>query len=188
MEVSVTEPATARRPSPRPRPAGTPPRPDQPHLRVVETPNSEMPSSGSPVQAPTETISAGHDLGGNRSGIPGFRVRRPFTWAATRTYWTPPALFTDRPASLADLRDYATAAPWTSQNTGLLRGFGVGWYRTVAYPATVACRYWEWAWQRPLRVALHLGLVKVAAMTGPGIWVTDHLVYPAARVAGHIFL
>jgi hypothetical protein len=97
-------------------------------------------------------------------------------------------VFTERPPSLADLHAYARQAPWTAQQTGLIRGAGVGYYRFVAYPRTVYLRYKAWFWERPLRLAAYAGGLKLASMTGPGGWVVDHVVYPAAQLAGHIFL
>lgn len=182
---------TVHRPSPRPRPAGTVSRPaDNPHLRVVPPPadTSEVPTSGNPAEPTTETISAGQSGSPTVEAKSGFRVRLTAAFNATRDYWTPPAVFVDRPASLADLAAYAKQAPWTAQQTGAIRAFGVGYYRFVAYPYTVVSRYREWFAQRPLRTFALLGGIKLAAMTGPGIWVVDHILYPAARLAGHIFL
>jgi hypothetical protein len=193
MKESVVTEATATagtyRPSPRPRPAGQP-RPDSAHLHVVPTPpiSESVPTSGNPAQAPAETISAGQSGSRALTDTSGFRVRTADAWAATKAYWTPPALFTGTPATLQDLADYAKHAPWTHSNTGLLRKTGVGYYRTFAYPHTVVSRYWEWTVQRPGRLFANLGLIKLAAMTGPGAWVVDTVIYPAARLVGHILL
>lgn len=186
----MTDTAAAWRPSPRPRPGVQRPA-DPPHLRVVPD-SSEVPTSGTPEGAPSETITAG------QSGSPavetsptsdlGFRTRAANLYTASRTYWTPPAVFTDQPASLAELADYARHAPWTSQNAGVMRAFGVWWYRLAGYPATVTGRYAEWVWQRPGRFLLTAGVVKLVALTGPGSWAVDHIVYPAAHLAGRIFL
>lgn len=189
----MTESATAGvyRPSPRPRPAGAPSRPDSPHLHVVR-PKSELPTSGTGGEAPADSISAGQHgpaaVSDTAVSEIGFRVRAAGLWQASKTYWTPPAVFTDRPASLAELADYASLAPWTSQNTGLARGFGVWYHRVFGYPYTVVSRYREWFVQRPLRFAALVGGVKLASMTGPGAWVVDTIVYPAARTVGHILL
>lgn len=185
----MIEPATAvRRPSPRPRPADEPARPTPGHLRVVPDPNSEMPTSGNPEAPPTETITAGQDgsptVSTADTSESGFR-----TWITrSRDYWTAPKLYTDRPASLADLAQYAKHAPWTAQQTGPARTFGVWYYRAVAYPYTAWGRTKEHFVQRPLRFATLLGVIKVASMTGPGGWIVDHLIYPAAHLAGHVFL
>lgn len=153
---------------------------------------SEVPTSGTRRGAPTGTITAGQsgstvgdDVTVSESG---FRVRLAAAVTATRDYWTAPAVFTDRPASLAELAEYAKQAPWTHERTGLVRGLGVGYYRSFAYPYTVVSRYREWFAQRPLRLLALAGGVKLAALTGPGSWAVDHLVYPAAHLAGHIFL
>lgn len=173
-----TPAGAARRPSPRP-------------LRVVPDPppaGSEVPTSGNPGSRPVESISAGQDGSTQVSEVPGFRVRAAGWWATTRSYWTPPAGFTDRPASLQELAAYARHAPWTAQQSGPLRALGVGWYRLVGYPKTVKNRYSEWVWQRPLRLAAHIGVIKLVSLTGPGAWTVDHIVYPAAQLAGRIFL
>jgi hypothetical protein len=203
--VNDTATAEARRPSPRPHPAGAPSRPvDRPDLRVVPPPddmfvdvaeqvrNPEMPNAGSPEGAPEERISAGQDAPTVETDVPtsgsSLRVKVSNAWTAAGAYWTPPALFTDRPASLAELAQYAKTAPWTAQTTGPVRAAGVWHYRLVGYPYTTVSRYREWAVQRPLRLAAHLGALKLAASTGPGIWLVDHIVYPVAHLAGHVFL
>lgn len=191
--------APAYRPSPRPRPAGAPVRPvDDRRLRVVPTTApacdnpSELPSSGTPAEAPAVIVSAG------QSGSPtaktsenawtGFRTRTTRAWTASKAYWAPPAVFTQRPASLADLATYARQAPWTADSHGPIRAFGLWYYRCVAYPHTVASRYTEWFVQRPLRFAALLGGLKIASLTGPGSWAVDNIVYPAVQLAGHVFL
>ncbi len=106
----------------------------------------------------------------------------------SRDYWTTPGLYTTRPASLADLAEYAKHAPWTAQQHGPIRTFGVWYYRLFAYPYTAWGRTKEHMVQRPLRFAALLGGIKLASMTGPGAWVVDHIVFPVAHYAGHVFL
>jgi hypothetical protein len=203
--VNDTATAEARRPSPRPHPAGAPSRPvDRPDLRVVPPPddmfvdvaeqvrNPEMPNAGSNEGPPESEITAGQGAPTVETDVPtsgsSLRVKVSDLWTAAGAYWTPPALFTDRPASLAELSQYARTAPWTAQTAGLLRAAGIWHYRLVGYPKTVVNRYSEWVWQRPLRLAAHLAGLKLAASTGPGIWLVDHIVYPVAQFAGHLFL
>lgn len=174
--------AGVRRPSPRPRPD------TGPRLTVVPHSNSEVPTSAPTVGAGVDPITAGQSGSRRERSERWFRTWASRTYAASRDYWTPPALFTDPPASLADLAAYARTAPWTHQNTGVIRGAGVGYYRFVAYPKTVLSRYSEWVWQRPLRLAMHLAGIKLFAHTPPGMWLVDHLIYPGAHLAGHIFL
>lgn len=192
----MTDAAQAYRPSPRPRPAGAPSRPvEAPRLHVVPPPadpGSEVPTSERRQGAPTDSVAAGQsgsstETAGSTSDL-GFRVHVATVWSATRAYWTPPVVFTAQPASLADLAAYAKQAPWTSQDAGLIRSFGVWYYRAFGYPYTVISRYREWFAQRPLRFAALLGGIKLAALTGPGSWVVHTVVYPAAQYAGHIFL
>jgi hypothetical protein len=117
-----------------------------------------------------------------------FRVGFRTFLGASRTYWNPPSVFTDQPASLQDLVTYAEQAPWTQAKTGPVRAFGIWYQRLIAIPYTVTGRYTEWFAQRPLRFAALLGGIKLASMTGPGGWVVDHIVYPAAQLAGRILL
>lgn len=182
--------ATAYRPSPRPRPAGALTRPaDGPKLHVVPDAGLQ-PETATTQIPPVDHIPAGQDLAvrGFRARIAGFAAPFRSLAASSRAYWTPPAGFLNQPASLADLAAYARTAPWTAQQSGLIRTAGICWYRYVGYPTTVACRYWEWVWQRPGRVLFHAGGIKILAMTGPGGFVVDHVIYPAASLAGHIFL
>lgn len=191
----MPEPATAaRRPSPRPRLRLVDDHPGLDYVPAAErdNSNSEVPVSGSPEVPPAEIVSAGHS---DQPADPeaqtsenGLFDRARHAWAATTAYWTPPRLFTDQPASLADLAQYAKAAPWTAQQTGIFRTAGTGYYRWAAYPVTVMCRYTEWVWQRPGRLAAHTAMAKLFALTGPGTWVVDHIVYPAAHTVGHILL
>ncbi len=175
------------------RPAGGQPRTHPNHLRVVSQDQSELPTSATSEDSqpvPADRVSAGQaqpaEVSDTASSDSRFRVSA--LWAATRDYWTPPKIFTDQPASLADLAAYAKTGPWTHQKTGPARALGVGYYRTVGYPYTVVSRYREYIAQRPGRLLVALGGIKLAASTGPGIWVVDHLIYPAAQLVGHILL
>jgi hypothetical protein len=194
METTVPEPATAtRRPSPYPRAAESASRPAAAHLRVVPEPEPAatlQPETATTENTPLDHVSAGHDHPDDAHDSPVAEptAASPGLWARSKAYWTPPQIFTDRPASLAELADYAKYAPWTHQNSGLIRGAGIGYYRALTYPYTTVSRYREWVTQRPGRLLLHLAGVKLFALTGPGTWVVDHLVYPAAQFAGHVFL
>lgn len=104
------------------------------------------------------------------------------------TYFTPPTILADRPASIPELATYAHEGGWTRQQHGLLRASGIWWWRLVGLPKTVISRYREWIWQRPGRVIPVLLLIKLLALTGPGMWVVDHLFLPAARAAVWLLL
>lgn len=190
--------AAAWRPGPR---VDNPQRPaeDRPRLHVVPEPAADsatcnlQPETAEP-DTPTEEFPQVSDHPDSATQAAA-RLQISGLWASTKdltartgAYWTPPALFTDQPASLAELADYAHHAPWTHQHNGLIRGAGVGYWRGVAHPYTVVSRYREWVMQRPGRLLVHLGAVKLLAHTTPGVWVVDHLVYPAATFAGHLFL
>lgn len=188
----MTDQATARRPSPRPRPAGAPSRPGEaPRLHVVPQPADTLqPEPCNDENTPLAHVSAGQDLAGGATSPPvavpaaGWRAYL----AAARRYWTPPAVFTERPPSLANLAAYAKQAPWTHQQAGPIRTAGIAYYRFAGYPYTVCSRYTEWFAQRPMRMVCLLGGIKLLALTGPGDWAVHTLVYPAAHLAGRIFL
>src|SRR5690349_8388711 len=114
MESTVTEPATARRPSPRPRPADEPP-----HLRIVPA-QTEIPetcnlqsSPGAPSGEDPQVSGLSGRADAETATAPRARIAQ--FWASAVAYWTPPAIFTEPPASLAELRSYATTAPWIAQ-------------------------------------------------------------------------
>jgi hypothetical protein len=190
----MTDQAAVYRPSPRPRPAGAPPRPGDAaaKLRVVppilqDDLQSETAAAEDTRSITSEQVKPSGTSAALQSATP-LKARIRGLAAASRAYWTAPSIFTDRPASLEELAAYAKRAPWTHQQTGIIRAAGVGYYRTIAYPYTVVSRYREWFAQRPLRFAALLGGIKLFALTGPGDWVVHTVVYPAAQLAGHIFL
>jgi hypothetical protein len=187
MEDAMSDAAYAYRPGT--RPAAAPSRPDNPHLHVVPDPDLQS-ETATGEDAPSITSPQVNDHAADADAAPHFTLGDRFWLLRTsvKDYWTPPAVFTEQPASLADLASYAKVAPWTHQPTGLLRGLGVGYYRFVGYPYTVISRYREWFAQRPLRFALLLGGVKLAALTGPGDWVVHTVLYPVAQFAGRTLL
>ena len=79
-------------------------------------------------------------------------------------------MWTDQPASLADLRHYAERAPWTSQRGGFVRGSGRAFWLLVGRSATVTLRYREWIWQRPGRLLTAAVLLFLLGHTTPGRW------------------
>jgi hypothetical protein len=190
-EPAVTDSAAAFAP-PGVRRTGAPSRPADPRTRlhVVPEPATLQSETATSTCTPTEHVSAAQivsDSANPDAGplqIAGWRG----LYERTRGYWTPPAIFTQTPATLAELAEYARYAPWTQQSSGIFRAAGIGYYRLVAYPATVGHRYGEWVAQRPGRLLIHMAGIKLAAMTGPGIWLVDHLIYPAARIVGQILL
>lgn len=207
--MNDTATAEARRPNPRPRPAGAPSRPVD-HLRVVPPPPDDMfvDDPASPLEAEPCTLQPEPDEDTTPTAeFPQVNVntdgahpdpahsRVQGVWASTKAaaartgaYWTPPALFTDQPASLADLAQYARHAPWTAQNRGAIRKAGAVYWSGLALPYTTVSRYREWVIQRPGRLLVHLGAIKLLALTTPGIWAVDNLIYPVAQLAGHLFL
>lgn len=119
---------------------------------------------------------------------------------AASAYFTPPAVLTERPASVAELRAYAEQADWTASPAacvdehgrrhapGTIRRLGIWWYRLVGLPTTVACRYAEWIAQRPGRAIPVFVLWKLCISSGPGPWVSDNVILPAAHAAAWILL
>ena len=196
--------APTYRPSPRPRPVAAPGRDgDAPTLRLITDRDPE--TCIADLQAPpAERETPPGRLTGLKSAITVSSDWVSARVAASTAYWTPPAVFTDKPASLAELAEYARHAPWTDQayiaqpytdettkkqvKTGPIRAAGIWYYRGLAYPYTVISRYREWFVQRPMRLVALVGAVKLAAATDPGIWAVHHLIYPAATLAGRIFL
>lgn len=171
------------------RPAGPSSRPDNPRLHVVPDPALQPETEiGDDAPSITSPQVNDHAVRGDPVADFTFSARISRFWTASKDYWTPPAIFTEAAPSLADLSAYAKTAPWTHQHTGLLRTLGVGYYRAVGYPYTVWSRYKEHVLQRPGRLIVHLGLLKVASLTGPGDWVVHTVVYPVAQFAGHLFL
>ncbi|MFG1847751.1 hypothetical protein [Micromonospora carbonacea] len=98
---------------------------------------------------------------------------------ASRAYWVPPNLLTQPPASVAELAAYAHHAGWTGSVSGPIRNLGIVWHRAVSLPITVACRYVEWTWQRPMRALPIFGVWKLLILTGPGPQIADTVIRPA---------
>ena len=115
-------------------------------------------------------------------------------------YFTPPAVLTERPASMPELSAYAHRGDWTKrkaeparkgvpeQKRGPVRTAGIWWHRLVGLPVTVVCRYVEWIAQRPGRAIPVFVLWKAFISTGAGPWIVQNLLAPVGRVAGWIFL
>lgn len=108
-------------------------------------------------------------------------------WALVLTYFTPPDIFTERPESMSALRRYARKAAWASK-AGVRRSLGIGYFRVIARPVTIVCRYVEWIAQRPGRALPAYGLWKLVISIGPGPWVAHHIIDPLASFAGWVFL
>ena len=201
----MTEAATARRrPSPRPRPADTTTvtADERPTLQLVPPPVDLPPVDPETCNlnpatdnTPTPEITNPQVSASDSANADVVASRIAGLWAATKaaagrtgTYWTPPSIATDQPASLAELAHYSRHAPWTTQPRGSIRKAGTTYWAGIALPYTAVSRYREWVVQRPGRLIAHLAAIKVLTATTPGIWVVDHLVYPVARLAGHVFL
>jgi hypothetical protein len=184
------------------QPRTGPPRSATRTLHVVTDGKTEV-CTADLSTTPTPTIFRGSTVARLKSAITD-RDRLAVWWAALAAYFTPPSVFVDRPASLAELAAYARFAPWTRQEyiakphtdedtgnvvkTGPLRAFGVAWYRYVGYPYTVASRYREWIAQRPGRAVPVLLLVKLLASTTPGAWVVANVVMPVASAVAWALL
>ncbi len=108
---------------------------------------------------------------------------------AAASYWTPPSVLTDPPPSVTDLLTYATAAPWTRQKVGFIRGLGVAWCKWIAIPMTARYRYGEWLVQRPGRIATFLAVwLMFLRWTPPGQWISGHVTTPIADAVVWLFL
>jgi hypothetical protein len=106
---------------------------------------------------------------------------------AVREYVTPPAVWAEPPASMAELAAYARWGTWTS-STGGLRRAGICWHWLVSIPVTTVCRYTEWIAQRPGRAIPVFVLWKLLISTGPGPWAADHLIRPLLGLAAWVLL
>lgn len=179
----MADTAAAARPSPRPRPSAT-----GPNLRLVPnrhnsgTLHPEMQDAAAP-QATAEPENPGIQPSKLHAALTA-TIASSDWWKrmvkAGLAYYTPPSVLVDRPATVAELAEYAYWAPWTRAQAGTLRTAGIWWYRLVGVPATVTCRYWEWICQRPGRAIPTLITVKLIASTSWGGWLIDHLITPTA--------
>lgn len=104
-----------------------------------------------------------------------FRDRLLGALDGSRAYWVPPSLLTEPAPSLMELSAYAHRGPWTKDR---MRTLGVVWFRAVALPVTVTCRYVEWVAQRPGRAVPVLALWWLFRATGHGPWIDTNLIHP----------
>jgi len=188
------------RPTARPRPAGAPNRTTDLRLITDSDPETCNAEPGTPAVERETYLRRWSEL---KSAITD-SDRWVKVGTATIAYFTPPAVFTDRPASLAELAAYARTAPWTAQQhvakpytdeatgkqvkTGLIRAAGIWYYRGVGYPYTVWSRYKEWIIQRPGRAVPILLVVKLLASTSYGQWTVEHLITPAVHAVMWVLL
>ena len=194
VEAAINHPSAKPRPYP-----GASARPGaRPNLHVVtpSDPALQGAAGEDTAQNPDSRTSRGSRLHPALSAVTD-RDRLREVVGRVAAYWTPPQVFTDRPASLSELAEYAYHAPWTRQDyiakpytdehtkkmvkTGAVRAAGIWWYRLVGYPATVGNRWTEWLWQRPGRAITTLTLVKLTASTTWGTWVVDNLLTPTVK-------
>lgn len=87
--------------------------------------------------------------------------------AQALTEFTPPGIWTDPPATLAELSRYARYGAWTTA-TGFWRTAGVCWYALFAVPVSCAAYYLAWIVQRPARAVVVSLLYVVVAHTRIG--------------------
>jgi hypothetical protein len=106
---------------------------------------------------------------------------------ATRAYITPPQVWAEPPASMAELAAYARWGGWT-ESTGAVRRLGIVWHRLVGLPFTTCCRYVEWIAQRPGRAIPVYALWKLFISTGPGPGFADHVIRPALAFMAWVLL
>lgn len=110
-------------------------------------------------------------------------------WVAKfKDHFTPPELLAERRPALATMRRYAERGRYTEQLTGPARALGLAYYRGVAAPSVVAARLWEWVTERPARLLVVLGVVKLLSFLPPVAWTVDHLIHPGVDMALRILL
>lgn len=178
------------RPSPRPRaipPAAPAPVPDD--VTIGNCPVSGGQSEGAPtpdvsqeegggsvqypVDTPADSVTRSEQV---RAGL-----------LAVRAYITPPQVWAEPPASMAELAAYAHWGGWTT-STGTVRRLGIVWHRLVGLPVTTCCRYAEWIAQRPGRAIPVFVLWKLLISTGPGPGFADHVIRPALAAVAWVLL
>lgn len=94
-------------------------------------------------------------------------------YAADAAAWvqgtfTPPDVWRDPSASLADRWAYATQGEWTGQ--GFIRTAGQVYALAIALPAAAVCRVADWVIERPGRAAAAGVLLAVLAQFPPVSW------------------
>ncbi|MEV7267039.1 hypothetical protein AB0N38_26105 [Micromonospora aurantiaca] len=97
-------------------------------------------------------------------------------------------MLTERRPAVDTMREYAHRGRYTSQLHGGVRALGIAWYRSVAIPALVAARVWEWLTERPARFLLVAVTVKALSFLPPVAWLVDHVIHPGADLALRVFL
>lgn len=85
-----------------------------------------------------------------------------------RAYWTPPQVWAEPPASLAELARYARFGEWTKQD-GPVRFLGIA-YSWLAVAASTGLYYAAWILQRPGRLVTFLTVYGLLAHTPIGAW------------------
>jgi hypothetical protein len=147
-----------------------------------EVGNSEFPTDPSVVPDPRETaenseirldseVTDGEDTSGffpaDLVAEATARAGRIWTWTAAE--FRPPTVWTDSPASVAALLEYAKTADWAAPG-GPWRAAGIWWARLIGIPLTVLAYYAAWIVQRPGRFLTVLFLYALLAQTTPGRW------------------
>jgi hypothetical protein len=183
--------APGSRPSPRPRPTPPPtPEPVADDMTVSNSPISTGDSESAPGGAQSQengprvsTLQSSLHL---ETDTLRDQIRSGLGWL--KTYFTPPSVLSEQPASVAELAAYARWGAWTPRTDGFLRNLGVTWYRLIGLPTTVVCRYVEWIAQRPGRAIPVYLLWKLLISTGPGPWVAAHLIHPVLGFVAWVLL
>jgi hypothetical protein len=207
MNSTGTGPAQAAgpagtRPSPRPRPRMNQQQPRPAAATAAPAPApalQKVTESNSPVSSLHPAESAPAPIQPQENGpeslqspvkspldVDTLRERLREAIVAVRAYLTPPSVWTEQPASMAELAAYARWGAWTN-STGLRRA-GLCWHWLVSLPVTTICRYGEWIAQRPGRLIPVYVLWKLLISTGPGPWAADHLVRPLLGLAAWVLL
>jgi hypothetical protein len=191
------------RPSPRPRTAAPPAPAPEPALAPESVPD-DVTVGNSPVSTLQSTDSAPEQVESQENGaeslhsptespvqtpdyVATLRDRVRAWLLAMRAYITPPQVWAEPPASMAELAAYARWGAWTS-STGPVRRLGIVWHRLVGVPVTTVCRYVEWIGQRPGRAIPVFLLWKLFISTGPGPALAAHVIRPVLAAVAWAFL
>ncbi len=162
-------------------------------VEVRESPeqaSGNQPDEASLAESPVSSLQSDQTLGsavsaGQSLQSPLARLLDGDVWeqrlTALPAYFTPPAVLTNKPDSIPELRAYARTGGWTRRLDGPVRRFGVWWFRLIALPLAVLLRTVEWIAVRPGRTLTVVGLYVLVRATTPGEWVVDNVLNPFAQ-------
>jgi hypothetical protein len=100
--------------------------------------------------------------------VPDTALTQGDVWSRLGTYWTPPQVWTEPPASLAEILRYAREGEWIAVDS-FARYLGILWSWLAVVLSTLAY-YAAWIVQRPGRFFTFALLYGLLAHTSVGGW------------------